>query len=400
MRKASLYTLFITVFLDLLGFGLVVPYLPGVARSLGASDFVATLLGASYALGQLLFVPIWGALSDRVGRRPVLLVSVATTIVAMLVLGSATELYLLFVGRVLGGIATANIAVAQAYIADVTSSERRGEGMGLIGVAIGLGFVLGPAVGGVLASIDPWSRQGALPAYVAAALGLLNLVFVLVALPESLPPERRLARGARASRSSRLATAREAIARRPILVALIVNLVVTMSFGGLEQTFRLFSEDGFGMTAAETGYALLLAGLVLIGVQGLLLGPVSRRLPERSIVMLGLVIEAVGFSLVAASPPSRVWLHLGLAVLCFGSSLVAPSLSAFASKSASLDEQGKVLGVFASSGALARVLGPMAAGALYQWLSPRAPYAAAALGMMVALLVAIGLVPPKKADAS
>src|SRR3954470_4552635 len=149
-RKASLGTIFLTVFLDLVGFGLVVPYLPGVARNYGASDFVATLLGAAYSLMQLFFIPRWGQLSDRVGRRPVMVCSVAASVVGFLILGSATSLTMLFVARIWNGIATSNISVAQAYIADVTPPEERTKGMGTIGASIGLGFVLGPVIGGLL----------------------------------------------------------------------------------------------------------------------------------------------------------------------------------------------------------------------------------------------------------
>src|SRR6185436_6315304 len=193
MRKASLGTIFLTVFLDLVGFGLVVPYLPGVARTYGASDLVATLLGAAYSLMQLVFIPRWGQLSDRVGRRPVLIASVAASVVGFVILGSATSLWMLFLSRIWNGIATSNIAVAQAYIADVTAPEERTKGMGTIGAGIGLGFVLGPVIGGLLETQNAklFSHAGALPAYAAAALSLLNLILALCFLPESHPKEKR-----------------------------------------------------------------------------------------------------------------------------------------------------------------------------------------------------------------
>src|SRR4051812_28454420 len=191
MRKASLGTLFLTVFLDLLGFGLVIPFLPGVARHFGASDFVATLPAAAYSLMQFLFIPIWGRLSDRIGRRPVLLWSVAATAAGMTILGLSQSLVLLFVARFWSGIATANIAVAQAYIADVTPPEHRARGMGIIGMAFGLGFIIGPSVGGALGGVIVLGRPGVLAAFVAAALSAVNLILALVTLPESLPPQAR-----------------------------------------------------------------------------------------------------------------------------------------------------------------------------------------------------------------
>src|SRR5262245_11876288 len=168
MRKASLGTLFLTVFLDLLGFGLVVPFLPGVARAHGASDLVATLVGGAFSLMQFLFIPLWGRLSDRVGRRPVLLWSIAASVVGMVLLGLAGTLPMLFVARLFSGMAAANIAVAQAYIADITTPENRARGMGMIGMAFGLGFIFGPVLGGLLGQYEVLGHPGALAAFVAA----------------------------------------------------------------------------------------------------------------------------------------------------------------------------------------------------------------------------------------
>jgi DHA1 family tetracycline resistance protein-like MFS transporter len=175
-RAASIGTLFLTVFLDLLGFGLVIPFLPGLARRLGAGDFVATLPGAVYSMMQFVFIPIWGRLSDRIGRRPVLLWSIAASSVGMALLGLAPSLLLLIGARVWSGIATANIAVAQAYVADVTPPEGRARGMGIIGIAFGLGFILGPFIGGELSRVPIGGREGTLPAFVAAGLSLINLM--------------------------------------------------------------------------------------------------------------------------------------------------------------------------------------------------------------------------------
>src|ERR1700759_3935358 len=191
MRKASLGKLFLTVFLDLLGFGLVVPFLPGVALGYGASYFVATLLGAAFSGMQFLFIPVWGRLSDRVGRRPVLLWSIAASSVGMAILGLGNSLAWLFIARLWSGVATANIAVAQAYIADVTTPETRARGMGMIGMAFGLGFIFGPALGGLLGRYSVLGRPGALVAFVAAGLSAVNLVMAFFSLPESLPHERR-----------------------------------------------------------------------------------------------------------------------------------------------------------------------------------------------------------------
>ena len=191
MRRASLGTLFLTVFLDLVGFGLVIPFLPAMARDMGAGDFLAAALVAVYSLMQFLLVPLWGGLSDRVGRRPVLLWSITASALGMVFLGLAQSLVTVFLARAFSGAATANIAVAQAYIADVTPPRERAKGMGIIGMAFGLGFMIGPFIGGELGRFHVIGHQGTLPAFFSAALSVLNLIFALRFLPESLPEENR-----------------------------------------------------------------------------------------------------------------------------------------------------------------------------------------------------------------
>jgi DHA1 family tetracycline resistance protein-like MFS transporter len=387
MRKASLGTIFLTIFLDLLGFGLVVPYLPGVARAWGASDFVAVLLGAVFSLAQLVFVPLWGQRSDRVGRRPILLGSIAASAVGMLLLGSVTSLWMLFVARLWNGIATSNIAVAQAYIADVTRPEERAKGMGLIGAGIGLGFIFGPVVGGLLESVSPLERVGAMPAYAAAALSAVNFALAYFYLPESLPEEKR-GKVVRSASPFDVARFRDAMATPGVRTALLVAFVVGVSFAGLEQTFRLYTEDAFGLQGPEMGYLLGFSGMIMVLVQGLLLRRLAPLTSERSLIVGGLVIEAVGFALIASSPDfgsyalGSLWLSMG--VIALGSALVNPSISAYVSRSTASDRQGSVLGVLQSTGALARVCGPATSGLLYQYGSPRAPYVAAAAGMAIA----------------
>jgi MFS family permease len=394
MRKASLGTIFLTVFLDLLGFGLVVPYLPGVARTLGASDLTATLLGASYSLMQLLFVPFWGHLSDRVGRRTILVVSIAASALGMLALGSATSLWMLFAARMWSGAATANIAVAQAYIADVTAPEHRARGMGLIGVGIGLGFVFGPVVGGLLEGHSPLARAGALPAYAAAALSLVNLLLAVFYLPESLPPEAR-GKNVRSPSPFDGERLRKALLIPGVGVALAVNFILVLSFSGLEQTFRLFTEDEFQMTVRGTGYVLGLSGVVMILVQGLLVRRLSGRVPERAVIRVGIGIQVLGFALVAASPgisgTELAALCVAMSIIALGSALTNPSLSAFVSRCADGQNQGVVLGVLQSAGALARVCGPATGGLLYGSVGHRAPYVTAAFGMTLAGAVSLRL---------
>lgn len=407
MKKASLGTLFLTVFLDLLGFGLVVPFLPGVARDMGASELVAVLLGSAYSLMQFLFIPLWGRLSDRVGRRPVLLWSIAASVVGMAMLGFADNLVWLFGARLWSGMATANIAVAQAYIADVTTPETRARGMGMIGMAFGLGFILGPAVGGELGRVVVFDRQGPLAAFAAAGASLLNLGLAWRLLPESFTAEaRRLATLAPAiGRWSRkrwtpidLSALREATQVAGVGLAVTLSFMVTFWFSGMEMTFRLFNEDVFGLSVAGTGRIFAFVGVVAAVVQGGLIGKLTKRHGEINLLKLGIWLLALGFAGLAASAwPART---VGLAVLLLSSGIIAggngltiPSLSAYTSRRAGPAAQGMTLGVMQSLSALARALGPFAGGLAYQAIAPWGPYALGAAGFAIAALLAAGLPP-------
>lgn len=392
MRKASLGTIFLTVFLDLLGFGLVVPYLPGVARTYGATALVATLLGAAYSLMQLLFVPFWGQLSDRTGRRPILVISAFASAVGFIILAHADALWMLFAARIWNGIATSNISVAQAYIADVTEPKDRAKGMGIIGAGIGIGFVMGPVVGGLLEAHSPLGRVGALPAYAGAALALLNTALAVFFLPESLPPERR---GRSVRRASPFDPERYRAALRfpGVSVALALNFVLVISFAAMEQTFRLFTEDAFHMDVRGTGYVLGFVGLVLIVVQGGLLRRLSRAFREEVLVRAGIYLQSAGFFALALSPALGGLgpLYGAMGLIAFGSALTNPSLSAFVSRCADAGSQGTVLGVLQSAGAFARVCGPATGGLLYQAVGHEAPYVAAGIGMLIAGSLALRL---------
>jgi len=394
-RKASLGTLFFTVFLDLVGFGLVVPFLPEVARrEMGASSLVAPLLGAAYSLMQFLFVPIWGRLSDRVGRRPVLLWSIGANILGMTLLGVAPNLWLLFAARIWSGIATANIAVAQAYVADVTPPEERARGMGMIGVAFGLGFILGPFIGGELGQFTLFGRQGALAGLVAAALSLLNLAVAFFLVPESLSPDRRAGRSSPES-AFQPGSLRQAMRARGVPLSLAINFVVIFWFAGMEQTFAMFTDDSFGMGVAATGQVFAFMGMVTALVQGGLVHPLTRRFGERRLVQTGAVSLAVAFALVGWSASlgstARVVLFIGAGFIAVGSGLFTPSVSSYVSRRADLASQGVTLGALQSVSALARVLGPAGGGFSYQEVGKTAPYFLGSAGMVLAAALAFAL---------
>jgi MFS family permease len=391
--------IFLTIVLDLLGFGLVLPFLAEEARdAFGASPFVATLLSAVYSLMQFVFAPLWGRLSDRIGRKPVLVWSVAATAASNLGLGLALAygdgIGWLFAARIAAGIATANLAVASAYIADITSAEDRAKGMGLIGMAFGIGFILGPGVGGVLAAHPVGGRHGPLACFAAAALSVVNVGWVVFGLRESLSREHR---GENRSRRAIDPGALRRVASDPMLVRVIaVNFVLILSFANLDQTFRFFNKDAFAMSVSETGLVLAFIGVVAASVQGGLVRVIGPKVDEAVLVRMGALIQVLAFALIAASPGFGKWmLYVGGGTLAIGNGLSQPGISAYVSNRAGKHEQGSVLGVSQSAASLGRVFGPAMGGFLYGRLGMQSPYLAGALGMGVATVIAMTLAPAR-----
>jgi multidrug resistance protein len=362
--RSPLVVLFLTVFIDLMGFGIVIPLLPVYAREhLDASYFAAGALVAVYSLMQLIFAPVWGRSSDRFGRRPILLVSLAGSAASYILLAGAWSLPILFVARALAGIAGSNISVAQAYIADVTTGADRTRGMGLIGAAFALGMVVGPAIGGTLSLLGP-----RLPYVFAALLCLLNLAMAAYRIPETLPPSARRIREFRHPLA--LSSLRAAMTRPGAATMFGVFFLVTLGFAVLEGTFSLVAADFYGSNAHVdpervklwVGGLWTYMGVMAAVVQGWLVGRLARRVPERALVLVGTMVLGIGFACVPfARATSFLLLALGLVIA--GQGLASPSLASLISKTAGAGEHGDVLGVSQSFSAAARVLGP-AGGAL------------------------------------
>ncbi len=380
--SGRLGAIFLTVFLDLLGFGLVIPLLPRYAQSLSASAIAIGLLGASYSAMQFIFVPVWGRLSDRVGRRPILLGSILATAASMIVLGYANSLVWLFCARLFGGIATANIATAQAYIADSTTPKERAKGMGLIGMAFGMGFILGPFFGGILASYSL-----GLPAKVAAGLSVFNFVWALRALPESLPAEVREKNRKEKQRITiglDVALFRRTWALPGMALGIVLFFIAAASFSNLEQTFALYTHDEFGLDSKQTGYILGGVGLVGALVQGVLIGRLSRRYGEVRLIRVGAIVQSLSMAGIALAPGLPiVFMYTVSMLLSLGNGLTGPSLTSYASRRAPPEMQGGALGILQSMGALARVFGPTWGGFVYG-LGHRLPYVTAAIGLLFA----------------
>jgi MFS transporter, DHA1 family, tetracycline resistance protein len=378
--------LFLIVLFDLVGFGFVIPLLPFYGLHFGGTAAEVTWLMACYSLAQLFFSPLLGRLSDRLGRRPVLLVSLAFSIAAYIWLGLADALWMLFAARLLAGAGAGNIAAAQAYITDVTSPEARAKGMGMIGAAFGLGFTIGPWIGGQLAGSDPTTAALARPAFAAAGMSALAFVLVLALLKESLPPEARHA----SAGPGRWQLARQVLAR-PTLRKLLVLFFATISaFAAMETTFALWANDAFNWGPQQVGYIFLFVGLVLVVVQGLLIGPLSRRFGEARLVLAGAALIAAGL---AGTPfaLSLPRLLVVTALLALGMGLLNPSMNSLISRQAGSDERGGVMGVSQSAGSLARIVGPLIAGPLFALLGRDAPYYAGAVVMAGVVLLALRL---------
>jgi MFS transporter, DHA1 family, tetracycline resistance protein len=378
--------LFLIVFIDLIGFGVVIPLLPFYGLHFGASPAQVTGMMACYSLAQLFSSPLLGRLSDKVGRRPVLLISLLASVASYLWLGCADALWMLFAARLLSGAGAGNIAAAQAYITDVTTPETRAKGMGVIGAAFGLGFTVGPALGGLVAGSNPDAAALAWPAFIAAALSAIAFVVAFLALKESLPEASRHA----PPRPSRWQVAQDVLTR-PALRQLILLLFITVTaFAGMETTFALWAHSAFDWGPREVGYNFLFVGLVLVVVQGFLIGPLTRRFGETRLVLGGAALIALGlFGL-----PFALTLPRLLAVnvlLAFGMGVLNPAITSLISQRAGVDERGGILGVSQSASSLSRILGPLVAGLLFEGLSRDAPYYAGAILMALVVVLALRL---------
>ena len=376
---SPLVIIFVTVFIDLLGFGIIIPLLPFYAESFGASALAIGLLGTSFSLMQFLFSPIWGRWSDRIGRKPIILVGLLGSCLSYVTLALANTLALLFIARIVGGIAGANIPTAQAYIADITTPENRARGMGLVGAAFGLGFIFGPALGGLLSRFSPET-----PMWCAAALCFANFVAAWFLLPES-----RVASVATKT-LGRMEAFRQAIGKPTLLLVLFLYFIVTMAFSGFEATFALFTEARFGYTAASIGFLFTFIGVIIAVVQGVLIGRVVKRVGERKVIPVAIAAIAISIGMLpfAWNVPT---LLIALGLLAMGMGFNNPSLSSLVSKLSHEDDQGGILGLASSVASLGRVVGPAWGGYMYDAFGMTTPYLSAAGLMFVAFLVSFGL---------
>jgi DHA1 family tetracycline resistance protein-like MFS transporter len=376
---SPLVVIFVTVFIDLLGFGIIIPLLPFYAQHFGASAMVVGLLATSFSAMQFLFAPIWGRLSDVVGRRPIILAGLIGSAVSYVAFGLADSLAMLFAARILAGIAGANIPTAQAFIADSTRPENRAKGMGMIGAAFGLGFIFGPAIGGFLSH---WGY--AAPAYFAAALSLANFTAALVFLPESLPPERR----GTTARPGRLEAFRLAMTRPRLPLVLTVSFIVMTAFASFESMFALFAEARFGYGATTIGYLFAWVGIVLAVVQGVLVGRVVPLVGEHRLVPAAILLMAIAL-LGHGLAPTVPALMAAMGLLAVGMGFNSPSMLSVVSRLADPADQGGTLGVSQSLASLARIVGPLWAGFVFDRFGHAVPFYTSAALMLVACVLSV-----------
>lgn len=387
-NKKQLLTIFLIIFIDLLGFGLIIPIVPFYLQEFiddpnKIGQTIALLITAAAAM-QFIFNPIWGRLSDRIGRRPILLMSVAGMAISHAFFAVAPTLPLLFLSRIMSGIFAATVPTAMAYISDVTSEEDRAKGMGLVGAAFGLGFILGPAAGGILSDIGGFK----LPLFGASALSLVALVLAFFTLKETVDTSNPKKRDYRRFNLANLLRA----FRHPTLgILFLIFFIVNLAFSNLETVFALYIDHVFNYTTKEAGYFFAMIGVISATVQGVFIGRFSKKFGEKKLIISSLLILGLSFIFL---PMFKVVLLFALfmAFIAFSLGLHNPSVTSLISKNATRDEQGGVLGINQSFSALGRILGPLWAGFFFDHFGVGIPFITAGVLILFAFFISLNLI--------
>lgn len=400
MKTSRLINIFIVVFVDMLGFGLILPLLPYYAETFGATPLVIGFLVASYAAASLVGAPVLGRLSDRFGRRPILLVSVAGTFIGYLLLGfaqpigqlvanlfashavNAFTIGILFLSRITDGLTGGNITVAQAYITDVTDETNRSRGLGIIGSAFGLGFILGPAAGGLLSR---WGYN--IPAFAAAGMALLNLISIFFFLPESLTAIQRVANQQQQRPSITLNALIAALKRPKIGPLLLVRFFIMLAFAMFQAVFALFAQKRLNLSLQSTGFVLTFIGLYSVLVQGVGIGLLTKRFKENTIIISSLWLMSLGFIGWSLTPSLPIMLLVILPLAGSGWVLNTIITSAI-TKAVKPEEIGGMLGISTSIESISRVISPTLGGFLFGSVGMWAPGLAGAVVLLWAVWVA------------
>lgn len=377
----ALTILLSVVFINIAGFGVVIPLLPFYASAFGAPTWQVFVLFSAYSLGNFLAEPLWGRLSDRIGRRPVLIITIFGNAATYIALAFAGDIWLACAIRLVGGILTGNISTIQGYIADVTPPDKRAGMLGIMGAAFSLGFVTGPSIGGLLAHEELGLIGFRPPLLLAAGLATAAALGVTLFVRETRHVHQD------APRRGRFEGLHEAIAHPVISQVLCVTLIAVAGFAGMEATFGLWAKARFGWGPQQIGFCFLIIGATAALAQGFFTGALARRFGEPATLMIGMVLIFIGF---AFQPLATYWpaAVLGMVTVAFGQSLAFPNISAIISKAAPHDRQGEMLGLNSAAGALARIFGPLAAAPLFTGVGINAPFVAAAILCLPALFMA------------
>lgn len=379
-RSSPIFTLIFTIFIDLLGFGLIVPIIgPYTKNVLGASGLEFGLIGGIYSFMNFIFAPFLGALSDRVGRRPVLLATIIIAMVGHIMFSFADSLILLFVARLIAGIGSGNISVAQAYISDVTPPEGRAKAMGLIGAAFGIGFVIGPPVGGYVYKHFAFEYIG----YLSATLCLINLVLAYINLPESLKEKNT---ETKFSFRDTVDGLWKAANNKKVNKYFLLFFILVVAFSMMQQTLTLLFGDRYGLDEAQGSYMLAYVGVLMAIVQAGLIGFFSKRLGEWKMLVIGNILMGIGLAFIPFGP---FWLQfIYFAFIAVANGMLGPAINSLISKNTDALNQGRIMGANQSFASLARGIGPLASGLLYS-IHYTLPYITAGCIMIVCLLVTL-----------
>ena len=406
MKRSPLVILLLTVLLDLIGFGIVLPLLPTYAKDLGANPFMIGLIAAIFSIMQFIFSPLWGKLSDKIGRRPVMLISIFVTAVSYLVFSQASTIPLLIFARGLSGIGSANIAAAQAYITDVTDSKSRSGAMGMMGAAFGLGFIIGPLIGGILKHNYGIQMVG----YVSSSLIFIDFILAVFLLPESNKFAEKIKFGFLKKRTADSEPRRStstflgeklkeygeglklAFSSRPLALLMIANYIYTFAIVNMQVASILLWKEYFSASDQQIGYIFAYVGIWTVIVQGGLIGKLIKMLGEHKLFLWGHLFSFIGIFFVPFAPPTSLF-SLGLVILFFfaiGTSLVNPINMSMISLYSYKEKQGQILGLSQSVNSFARIMGPFSGSILYG-MNFHAPYIFAGILTLIGAIIAFSL---------
>jgi DHA1 family tetracycline resistance protein-like MFS transporter len=383
-KNKSLITIFLIVFIDLFGFSLILPLLPFIAERYSASPLQVGLLTSAYSFFQFIAAPILGRLSDRYGRKKILILSQLGSMAGFILLGVARSLPILFLSRIIDGTTGGNISVAQAYIADVTDKKNRARGMGLIGAAFGMGFILGPAIGGLLSRVS-----FSLPAYFAAGVSLITSISTWLFLKETVKTNRIIKK----KNGLSLKKFQEIMTTPTLGFLIIVFFMQNFSFAGMQSNFALWTERTFSYGPAENGGLFALIGVVAVITQLILLPKLVKKFGERRILAIGALGLSLGLFGIFFGQYGIPVVYTALIFISISNGLTGPTLQAIASESVEKDEYGGTLGILQSSGSMARIFGPIAAGYMFETYNKNMPFISSGIIMMVVFLLILKFLP-------